>query len=94
MIRSVGQDSSWFPQNFSFPKFSKSTMVAIETKSIRKAVRVEIVESLGHQIWVHTAYPSSMEYTSVCYMLIQKYPVLTDSVGNGIVRLSVLQCVL
>ena len=77
--------SSWFPQKFLFPRFSNSTLTNIERKSVTKSVRINVTESLGQQMWVHTKYPLPAEYTGVLEMLLNKYPVLGDCIGNGIV---------
>ena len=70
---------------FSIPPFSQSTMENIEQRQITGGTRSEIVSVLAMQMWVFTMYPSLEEYTGVCRMLVNKYPVLKDSIGNGIV---------
>ena len=59
-------------------------MAEIEEK-IKKSTKNEIIESLGHQMWIHTEYPQSAEYTEVCRILVTTFPTLEDSTGNGIV---------
>ena len=39
------------------------------------------------QMWCHTHYPTSEEYTGVLRLLVDKYSVLKDKFGNGIVIL-------
>lgn len=57
----------------------------IKQKNITRSVRIDVVESLGHQMWVHTMYPLSEEYTGVLNLLLENYPVLGDCIGTGIV---------
>ena len=52
---------------------------------IVKGVRTEIISSVAWEIWRYTQYPSSEDYTTVCKLLVQKYPVLKDTIGNGFV---------
>lgn len=61
-------------------------MEDIENKMIVKSTRSDIIESVGHQMWIHGTHPSPDEYTDVCRLLIKKFPVLRDTLGNGIVR--------
>lgn len=72
---------SWF----CFPEFSNSALEEIRTKTVRASTRTEVIESIGRQMWNHTKTPSSEEYTTVCRILVSKFPVLEDTTGNGIV---------
>ena len=63
--------------------FSRSTMQCMEKKLITRSVRCEIGEALSHRVYAATEYPSAAEYTAVCVALINKYPVLADTYGNG-----------
>ena len=65
--------------------FSRTTMHALATKVITKSARIEIVAAIAFHVYTHTQYPTSQEYTEVCEKLVQKYPVLKDTVGNGYV---------
>ena len=78
-------DSSWL-QKLSIPdNFSRATQHALTTGQITKAARIEIITALAFQIFAHTEYPTPDEYKAVCSMLIAKYAVLKDTIGNGIV---------
>ena len=84
-------DSSWL-QKFSIPEnFSRYTEHALKTGQITKA---EIVTAIAFRIFAFTEYPTSDEYKAVCSMLIGKYSVLKDTIGNGIVSLSQLRYLL
>ena len=50
-----------------------------------KGVRTEIITSIAWEIWRYTQYPSPEDYTIICKLLVQKYPVLKDTIGNGYV---------
>ena len=52
---------------------------------IKRSTRVEIVNTIALQMWSHTHYPTSQEYTGVLRALVAKYPVLKEKFGNGIV---------
>ena len=38
----------------------------------------------------HTQYPTPEEYNEVCKILIQKHPILKDTIGNGYVSNTVI----
>ncbi len=38
-------------------------------------------------LFAYTQYPTSSEYNQVCDRLVQKYPVLKDTIGIGYVSL-------
>jgi len=65
-------------------------MESIKAKTITKGVWVEIVTALAFEIWNHTQYPSGDEYNAVCTMLVNKYPILKDTIGNGYVSLTIV----
>ena len=54
---------------------------------ILKGTRTEIVNAIALQMWCHTQYPTSGKYTGALRMLVDKYPVLKDKFGNGIVSI-------
>ena len=83
--------SSWFPHKFTFPNFSVSTQQEIANLQITKLTRINIIESLGHQMWAHTSFPTSSEYTEVCKTLVTKFPILT--IGNGYGMIGISHCV-
>ena len=60
-------------------------MERLEKKEITDATRNEIISSIALPIYQQTTHPTSEEYTRVCKMLIEKYPILKDSCGNGYV---------
>ena len=69
--------------SFKIPdQFSRATMERLEKKEITDATRNEII---ALPIYQQTTHPTSEEYTRVCKMLIEKYPILKDSCGNGYV---------
>ena len=81
--RSFGVDvpirsgSTWLSQ-FSLPEFSRKTMETLKKGEIKRSTRVEIVHAIALQMWCHTHYPTSEEYTGVLRLLVDKYPVLRD----------------
>ena len=54
-----------------------------------KGMRVEIIAALAFEVWNHTQYPSGDEYNTVCSMLVNKYPFLKDTIGNGYVSVTI-----
>ena len=76
--------SSWFTK-FKIPEFSVKTKEALTSNKISKGVRSEIVSCLGFEMWRHTKYPTGDEYNAVCSMLVNEYPALKDTIGNGYV---------
>jgi len=34
-------------------------------------------------VWKHVQYPTPEEYNKVCKRLVEKYPNLRDTIGNG-----------
>ena len=52
---------------------------------ITKTVRSEIITVIALGMWQITTQPTSEEYTSICRALVQKFPVLKDTHGNGYV---------
>ena len=79
-----GRNSNW-SSNFHLPQFSTKTMQSLEAQKITKGMRIEIVTALALEIWKDTQYPSGIEYNTVCSMLVNKYPFLKDTIGNGYV---------
>ena len=80
----VHGSSKWSTQ-FSIPAFSRRTTENLSKGEIKRSTRVEIVNTIALQMWNHTHYPTSQEYTGVLRTLVAKYPVLKDKFGNGIV---------
>ena len=60
-------------------------MQSLEAQKITKGMRIEIVTALALEIWKDTQYPSGIEYNAVYSMLVNKYPFLKDTIGNGYV---------
>ena len=60
-------------------------MQSLEAQKMSKGMRIEIVTALAFEIWNHTQYRD--EYNAVCSMamLVNKYPFLKDTIGNGYV---------
>jgi len=73
--------------NFAIPRFSTKTEKSIQKGEITKGTRQEIIVSLGWEVWKHTQFPTSEEYNGICQSLVQKHPVLKDTIGNGYVSL-------
>lgn len=81
----IGGRSTQWSNNFHLPQFSTKTRESLEAQKMSKGMRTEIVTALAFEIWNHTQYPSGDEYNTVCSMLVQKYPFLKDTIGNGYV---------
>ena len=60
-----------------FPVLSRKATEALENKQVTKGVRIEVT---AYEIWRHTQYPK--EYNWVCQALVDKYPVLKDTIGT------------
>ena len=55
--------------------------------------RHEIVQVLRTLMMMHTVYPTSEQYVTVCKELIAKFPKLADEVGtNGFVSSGIHMC--
>ena len=52
---------------------------------VTKSTRTEIITAVAFQMYACTQYPTPEEYTAVCNGLIEKYPILKDTIGTGIV---------
>lgn len=62
-------------------------MERLKKKEVTDALRNEIISAIAVPMYQQTMYPRSDEYTIVCKKLVEKYPVLKDSCGNGYVSL-------
>lgn len=60
-------------------------MERIKNEEVTDASRNEIISAIAVPMYQQTMYPKSEEYTTICKKLIDKYPVLKDSCGNGYV---------
>ena len=65
---------------FKIPQFLKRTSESIQRAQISKGVRTEIVSCIAWEIWQSTQFPSSEDYSAVCKMLVQKHPILRDTI--------------
>jgi len=81
------ENSTDLLHTFSLPKFSRKTQECIESSRISKGVRTDIVSALAYEIWRHVQYPTPEEYNEVCKRLVEKYPNLRDTIGNGYVSI-------
>ena len=96
LLNTTSRSENWI-HDFQIPQpctFSTPTMKFLlvdEQGVLTKAMRIEIITVLTTQVMLHTRYPTSTEYTTVCRMLIEKYPHLSDIIGNGYVSLH-LRC--
>jgi len=80
----VDANSEWLLK-FKIPQFSRKTCESIQKSQVSKGVRTEIVSCIAWEIWQCTQFPSSEDYSAVCKMLVQQYPILRDTIGNGYV---------
>lgn len=80
----LGAPSNWI-RTFKIPDFSFRTQQALKNGVITKGASSDIVTYIAHQIWTHTKYPTSEEYTEVCRELVTQYPVLKDGTSTGYV---------
>ena len=78
------QDSEWL-STFTLPRFSRKTSDSIRNAQVTTGIRSDIVSAIAWAMWEHTEYPKSEDYTKVCKVLVQKYPILKDTIGNGYV---------
>ena len=80
--------SGWL-SNFSIPPFSRKAMEALENRNVTTGVCTEIVGAIAYEVWRYTQYPKKDEYNWVCQALINKYPVLKDTIGTPYVSVIV-----
>lgn len=66
-------------------QFSRATMERLRRKEVTDASRNEIISAIAIPLYQQTMYPKPEEYTTICKKLVEKYPVLKDSCGNGYV---------
>ena len=66
--------------------FSRRTCEGIATGVVTRGKRIEIIE---YRVLAHTEFPSSSEYIGVCKAVIEKYPTIKDTVGNGYVSVCI-----
>jgi len=70
--------------SFKIPdRFSRATMEHLDNGEITDGVRCEIVNAICIPWYPVCPYPSKEEFTAVSVQLVQKYPILRDSTGNG-----------
>ena len=87
--------SSLTVDRFNIPdRFSRATMEHLHNRQITNATRIEIITSIAVPMYQLTTHPTSEEYTSVCKRLVEKYPVLKDSCGNGHVSEALIVCLI
>lgn len=77
------EDDHWL-EGFEIPKaFSTRTQECISTGILSQSCRTEIVQTLVAHMWVHTQYPSSYAYNTICSKLITIHPSLADDAGDN-----------
>lgn len=82
------QDDNWHLK-FKVPEsaiFGYATNEAIRTGQVTSVARRRIVGIVSKLMLQYTLQPSPQQYTTVCNLLIKKFPKLNDGSGNGIVR--------
>ncbi len=62
-------------------------MKSIKEKKVTRKARVEIVNSVYSRMVEEAQYPTSEQYSIVCWRLIEDFEELRDKAGSGIVRL-------
>ena len=50
---------------------------------LTKGVRTEAINMIAFEMLTETSYPTSEDYREVCRKLVEMYPVLKDTIGNG-----------
>ena len=83
-VRTFSVSSGW-SSSFTVPDFSCKAMEALEKKEVTKGVRSEIVNVVAYEIWRYTQFPKSEDYNSVCLAVVNKYPILKDTIGTPFV---------
>ena len=81
------------PTSFSTPTMKFLLGKETDRYLLTKAVRIEVVAVLTNLIMMHTRFPTSDEYNTVCRNLIEKYPRLQDTIGNGYVSCQYINCI-
>ena len=87
IVRTSCGRSAWL-SNFSIPPFSCKTMEALE-KNVTAGVRTEVIDVIEYEVWRYTQCPNKDEYNWVCQALVNKYPVLKDTIGTPYVSMIV-----
>jgi len=69
-------------------------MAALDSRHrfLKRAYRIEIINSIALKMLEHTMHPTSEEYTAVCRLLTDRYPFLKDTAGNGHVSSHIKPC--
>jgi hypothetical protein len=65
--------------------FSRRTREGIAKGVLTRGQRIDITEVIAYRMLAHTEFPTSAEYNGVCQALVEKYPTIKDTVGNGYV---------
>ena len=74
-------------QSFIPSKFSNKTMEAINLGILIKGVRTEVINMIAVQMLQETLYATSEDHTEVYRNLVEMYPILNDTIGNGYVSI-------
>ena len=84
-----GQGSAWL-SSFSVPPTSRKAAQVLENKDVSSRVCAELIGVTAYEIWRHTQCPKKDEYNWVCQAIINKYPVLKDTIGTLYVSIGML----
>lgn len=66
-------------------RFSPSTMKCVKEKHLTKKSRLEIVNAVYSRMIDYAEYPTSEQYTTVCWRMIEQFEELRDKARSGIV---------
>lgn len=69
----------------SYLQFSPKVNEALNAGTLFGKLRDEFTRDICNSIKIHTLFPSREEKQRVASMIIEKYPVLVDSLGAGTV---------
>ena len=67
-------------------RFSVETTLALKRGAPNGKARDDIINSVATAMLVHTMHPTGANYNCICQRLVEKHPVLKDSIGSGYVR--------
>ncbi len=68
-------------------------MKAIDERKLTRKARVEIVNAVYSRMIAHAEYPTSDQYSTICWRLVEKFDALRDKMGNGIVHIVIILCI-
>ena len=85
-VKSEEPTADWAKKLAIPSRFSVETTLALKRGAPNGKARDDIINSVATAMLVHTMHPTGANYNCICQRLVEKHPVLKDSIGSGYVR--------